>query len=101
MNATKAVGLLENAWDLGGFLGRLREGVFHESDAVAFVEMLRSVSIGDNEPVPKRLLVLVWYMPLFLDWQKDRIAEVSGVVSEYERFVTEVINVLEEVVGVP
>jgi hypothetical protein len=51
--------------------------------------------------VPKRLVSLLWYLPSFLAWQTERIAEKDGDRAAYERFVTEVFNALEQALGVP
>lgn len=93
---------LETHWDSDGFLDAVRRGHFVPSDANAFLGLVRGIAIGEDESVPKRLLSLLWYLPSFLEWQKERVAETSPAQAPaYERFVTEVHNVLEEVLGIP
>ncbi len=102
MNIVDLIQNLETQWDCDGFLDGIRRGRFEIDDADAFLYLLKNISIGEDERVPKRLMSLLWYLPLFLEWQKERVAVNSaGEVRAYERFVTEVQNVLEEVLGVP
>lgn len=102
MNTEELIQDLESHWSTDGFLDTIRRGNFDASAGQRFLELLRGISIGDDQLIPKRLLSLLWYLPLFLEWQKERITEMaSSKAASYERFVTEVQNVLEEVLGVP
>jgi hypothetical protein len=92
---------LEAEWDTNGFFDRIRRGDYDAARGQAVLAILRAISIGDEEMVPKRLLSLLWYLPSFLAWQAGRIAEKGGDGAAYDRFVTEVHNILEEVLGVP
>jgi hypothetical protein len=92
---------LESAWDCDGFLGRLREGAFAQQDAIAFLSLLRSIDLEDDDRIPKRFLALIWSLPTFLQWQRERIEERGGDLAAYDRFITEVHNVLEDVLGAP
>jgi hypothetical protein len=97
----KLIQQLEAAWDENGFFDHLRAGLFNPTEASDFMIVLRSINLDDQEMIPVRLLSLIWYMPSFLDWQRDRVAEKGGDADGYARFITEVMNVLEEVIGVP
>lgn len=101
MNTETLIQKLELNWDSNGFLDSVRRGNFDSIAGQAFLDLLKGISIPDDELVPKRLLSLLWYLPSFLEWQKERIEEVSGRQTEYGHFVTEVQNVLEAVLGVP
>lgn len=92
---------LEAEWDTNGFFGRVRNGDYDAARGQEILATLRAISIGDQEMVPKRLVSLLWYLPSFLAWQTERIAEKGGDRAAYERFVTEVFNALEQALGVP
>lgn len=92
---------LGNEWDSDGFLGHVRIGRFPEKEAADFLKLLRSIDIDDNAEVPKRLLSLLWYLPTFLVWQRERVGEAGGDVNKYDHFITEVHNILEGALGVP
>lgn len=92
---------LEAEWNTDGFFDRVRNGEYDAIRGQAVLAVLRAIKIGDEDMVPKRLVSLLWYLPSFLVWQIERIAEKGGDRAAYERFVTEVENALEEVLGVP
>ncbi|TQF43494.1 hypothetical protein UNPF46_02555 [Bradyrhizobium sp. UNPF46] len=92
---------LEVEWNTNGFFDRVRNGDYDATRAQAVLAALRAISIGDEEMVPKRLLSLLWYLPSFLDWQAERMVEQGGDRAAYQRFVTDVHNTLEQVLGVP
>jgi hypothetical protein len=92
---------LDTEWDTDGFLGQLRQGTFVPARASRFLQTLKRIDIPDNAMVPKRALALIWYLPIFLSWQRERVVEKGGNVAEFDSFVTEVHNTLEQVIGVP
>ncbi|WFU83266.1 hypothetical protein QA645_11145 [Bradyrhizobium sp. CIAT3101] len=92
---------LETEWDENGFFDRVRNGDYHAVRGQAVLTVLRAIKIGDEDVVPKRLVSLPWYLPSFLSWQSERIAEKGGDRAAYKRFVTEVEITLENVLGVP
>lgn len=97
----KLIQQLETAWDENGFFDHLRAGMFNRTEASDFMIVLRSIDFNDQEMIPARLLSLIWYIPSFLDWQRDRVAEKGGDADGYARFITEVMSILEDVIGVP
>src|ERR1700734_3834223 len=101
MNTNELTERLEHEWDVDGFLWNIRQGRFSLDDGKKFLSFLKQIEIDDNAQIPKRLLSLLWYLPPFLEWQKERVGERSGNQAEYGRFVTEVYNALETVLGVP
>ena len=101
MDIHQATRALERAWDDGGFLERIRRGRFEATDANEFLALIGSIDLGDADVVPKRFLSLVWFLPSFLSWQRDRVKEVGCDLAEYDRFVARVHNVFENVLGVP
>ncbi len=92
---------LEEAWDDDGFLGQLRGGIFDPESSTAFLQLLRKIHIEGSSLLPARMLSLIWYIPLFLQWQEQRVGDNGFDSVTYQKFVTTVINTLEEVVGVP
>jgi hypothetical protein len=92
---------LDAEWDDGGFLGKLRRGIFDADDAARFLKFLRGIEIPDGAMVPKRAVSLFWYLPSFLLWQRERVAERGGNLETFDRFITDVHNALESVLGIP
>jgi hypothetical protein len=101
MNFSGIIERLDSEWDTDGFFDRVRNGDYDAGLAQEILKVLRTIKIGEDELMPKRLVALLWYLPSFLGWQSERVAERGGDSGAYERFTTEVHNVLEEVLGTP
>ncbi len=101
MEIDQIIEAIENQWDEEGILGKIRVGEFNSEAGKEFIYLLEKINIDDDSAVPKRLLTILWYLPTFLIWQRERIDEKGANVSEYDHFVTGVHNTLENVLGVP
>ena len=100
MDFNQAIERLDAEWDMDGFLGLLRDGEFIPDRAESFLALLNEIVISDEDLLPKRLVSLLWYLPSFLVWQEERVA-VKGDVAAYKRFINQVCNRLEDLLGVP
>jgi hypothetical protein len=102
MNQSETISRLELEWELpAGFFARLRAGDFDEKRAPEILGVISELGLGDDEGVQRRLVSLLWYLPLFLEWQKERVAEQGGAVDGYGLFVNQMTSALEEKLGVP
>jgi hypothetical protein len=84
-----------------GFLWKARQG---ELDPVAFErtrQKLQNLRIDETADIPRRLVSLLWYMPLVLGWQTDRVREEGGDVQSYMRAVASITNEIERLLGTP
>jgi hypothetical protein len=81
-----------------GFVGRLRSGRYDPAGADRLLAALSALDLGDG-PVDRRLVSLLWYLPLIIGWQLHRVpAEDIGKV---ENILNQVVGILETVLGVP
>ena len=97
------IDLLEKEWELDtGFLGRLRQGFFDEEGCRRCQATLERVVLEARaaENLPRRLVSLVWYIPLFMTWQRARVRETVNP-NEYERVTNSFEAKVEEILGVP
>jgi hypothetical protein len=101
MDINQIIEAIEKQWDTDGTLGKIRTGEFNNEAGKILINLLEQINIDDESEIPKRLLTLLWYMPSFLVWQRERVDEKSNNLSEYDHFVTDVHNVLENALGVP
>lgn len=101
MDFSEIIEQLDAEWDTGGFFDRVRNGSYDAVRAHDILKMLRALSLNESELLPKRLVTLLWYLPSFLGWQVERVAEKGGDSAAYEHFITEVQSALEEVLGTP
>ncbi|MGJ4953955.1 hypothetical protein [Bradyrhizobium sp. HKCCYLS20291] len=92
---------LEREWSNDGVLGKLRDGNWSPDSAEKLLALLKSIEISDDASVPKRAISLLWYIPSFLSWQRERVGEHGGNLRDYDMFVVGVHNVLEEALGIP
>ena len=93
---------LEAEWSKpDGFLGRVREGVFDSLEGASFASKLDGIKLPRDAPIARRLVSLIWYIPMFLDWQKRRVVEKGGDALAFEQFVNHVRAIVEEILGVP
>ena len=63
--------------------------------------MLERIKLSDDASVDRRLVALLWYIPVFLRWQKERVQEKRGDVAAFDRVINRVQGILEEILGVP
>ncbi|MEX8505364.1 hypothetical protein [Leptothrix ochracea] len=101
MDFNRIIQLLDSEWDTGGFFDRIRDGNYDTRQAQEILKILCAIKVDEDELLPKRLVTLLWYLPSFLGWQVERVVERGGDKAAYERFITEIHNALEEVLGTP
>ena len=101
LSTTEIIARLESEWDNSGFLGRLREAKFNENEADDFVFFLHNIRINESD-IPYRLVSLLWYLPNFLNWQKERLVN-AGVINDFQygKFINQVDSALESILGIP
>jgi hypothetical protein len=96
------VPFLEAEWEKpDGFFGKVREGNFDEDHGEQVLAKIREFNFKAISAIDKRLVALLWYIPLFLGWQTKRVAEKGGDVVAYERFEDRMLTVLQEGGNVP
>ena len=102
MNYEREIELLESEWlpDVG-FFWKIRNGHFDPADFERAFQKIASVSIETDAAVPRRLVSLLWYVPLFMEWQKERVKEKSGDSAQYLKAISAMRNKIERLLGVP
>lgn len=100
MTLSEAIDQLEAQWsDEQGFLFQIRMGRFDLAKAEDLVLTIEQIEATDASSVPRRAVSLLWYLPLFLGWQRERID--PKYWGELDRVITSVTNQLERILGVP
>jgi hypothetical protein len=103
MSVEQVIEALEAEWSPeDGFFWQVRQGNF---EGVAFeraMHTLSMISFAENAELPRRIVSLLWYVPLFMRWQIERVQEKSGGDTRaYEDAVTTMTNEVERILGVP
>jgi hypothetical protein len=93
---------LDDEWDQDdGFLGRLRAGLFDREGYERFLGLLQSIETK-GDVFDRRLVELLWFVPLFMEWQTERLEGRSGMPpEEFRSYKNAVLNTLFKVLGVP
>jgi hypothetical protein len=84
MSNADSIASIETEWEIDtAFLWKARQGEF---DPVAFertCQKLQELTIDESANIPRRLVSLLWYMPLVLGWQTERVRREGGDVQSY------------------
>ena len=84
-----------------GFFWRIRQGQFEVDDFKRTLQTISVLSIREDESAPNRLVSLLWYIPIFMHRQTERVQESGGDVAEYMKAATAMTNEIERLLGVP
>lgn len=96
------IAALESEWsEPHGFLYKIRQGSFVAAHAEPLLRTLGDIKAASERVLERRLVSLVWYLPLFLSWQSARVLEGGGDGTEYGRLTDRVQGLVEEILGVP
>ena len=102
MSYEKEIEALEFEWcPEDGFFWRIRQGHFSESEFQRALKTVLAISTAENADVPRRIVSLLWYVPIFMHWQVERVQENNGDVAAYAKAITTMTNEIERLLGVP
>lgn len=93
---------LDLAWDQDeGFLGLLRAGRFSKPAGDEYVELLQSIEIREGEQLHPDFVRLVWFAPIFIEWQMEQAVE-RGADKQYVEQVSDSVRErIMELLGTP
>ena len=102
MDKASVIANLEREWDFeSGFFGGLRLGQFDRASLNRLIRTLALIDPQGEVVMNRRVVSLLWYMPIFMGWQIDRVREAGGDAAEFDRAITQVQNSVERILGVP
>lgn len=102
MNPVSIIAQLEEQWDLDhGFLGRLRMGQFDPQRLAQLVRILDGIDLQGAVTVNRRLVSLLWFMPMFMSWQDKRVQDAGGDLAGYRKACCDIENSIIRILGVP
>lgn len=99
---SELVDSLDLEWDQDtGFLGQLRTGVLDREAYQRFMSLLQSIEL-QGDTMNRRLVKVLWFIPLYMEWQTERLQRTSGISAiEYSRYKADVLDILYRLLGVP
>ena len=93
---------IEDEWnEPNGFFFRLREGEFDAASSGRVIDVLNAIQIGEVAYIHRRLVSLLWYMPIFMEWQVERVKKCEGDTESLTKSIVHIRNQLEIILGVP
>jgi hypothetical protein len=96
------IAALEHEWDLcEGFLGKLREGTFDPAGLDRLMRLLDGIDFTDAPEVNRKLVSLLWFMPLFMEWQRERVHEHGADPQTLMHAINRVQGSIERILGLP
>jgi len=102
MNLDSVIANLEAEWALeSGFLGRIRGGNFDAELLDRLVRVLEGIDAHPDTEMNRRLVSLLWYMPLFMHWNGERIQSAGGDLIEFDKAANRIESAVERILGVP
>jgi hypothetical protein len=99
-DAKQLISDLEAEYDQDeGFLGLLRAGHFDSLARDRFFRLLQSIDLGAHASIDRRVVALLWYVPLFMQWQERRLD--TDEREALQAAANRVTSQLERILGVP
>lgn len=66
---------LSQHWDEKGFFGLLHDRQFNLSLGQDTLTVLEEIDFTDLDQIPKKYISLLWFIPLFMEWQSHWLLE--------------------------
>ena len=96
------IGSIESEWEPEtGFFWKIRQGEFRKDEFDRALAKFAAVPGMSGEPLPARLVSVLWYVPIFMQWQIDRVRERGGDLPAYEIAMAQLGNEVTRILGVP
>jgi hypothetical protein len=102
MDTTKVIALLEEEWEPEkGALWKLRNREIDKEGVERLINLLRSIDVKDAEVIDRRLVSLIWFMPLVMEWQKPHFQQSEQLIRILDKFINQIVNELFRILGSP
>ncbi len=102
MTYEREIKLLQSEWSADdGFFWRIRQGRFDPAEFKRALQKVATLSIAEEAELPRRVVSLLWYIPLFMQWQVERVQQSGGDTAAYAAAITAMTNEIERLLGVP
>ncbi|MDB5033811.1 MAG: hypothetical protein JWQ98_1052 [Chlorobi bacterium] len=81
-----------------GSLYKLRQGEYDQEGLERLLAKLRMIHLT-GDMIRRDLVSVLWYLPLFISYQRERVEENGYDMKFFDRMEVEVTNLLEEILG--
>lgn len=100
----RIIKLLDNAWEMEeGFFYEIRNRNFDLKKGNGLHSLLQKIDLEKAKTIDKKLVRLLWYIPIYLDYQKDTLKPVLSdeKYTEYVRCANRIQGEVERILGCP
>ncbi len=102
MDKHEVITRLQHHWDFdAGFFGLLRRGEFDQAKLDNLIRDLQLTSMDSLSEMDRQIVSLIWIVPLFMVWQKERVSEKSSDAANYEKAMNQVLEAVAKILGYP
>jgi hypothetical protein len=93
---------LERYWEPDdGVFWKLRAGVLDTAGLEEVAKRLEGLTVSEEGELPRRFVSLVWFIPIFFEWQRERVQERGGNMKDFAVWQERLNGAVQEVLGVP
>lgn len=98
------IAALEALWaaEPPGFFWNVRQRQLVARDGEAAIAVLRAIpGYADGATLPARLVSLLWFIPVFMEWNADGVRRAGGDDEAYTRVASELTSEVMRILGAP
>ncbi len=99
MGQKEYIDAIGKSWDLDGFLGQLKVGVFNRALYNELYTSLLKINILDDEEIERELIQLLWFIPIFMCRLKEYIKDIPS--KDYDGLCEDIEEQLARIFGYP
>jgi hypothetical protein len=102
MSPETFIASIETEWEPeAGFFWKIRQGDFHNEDFEGAYAKVAAVPHSADKVISARLVSVLWYIPLLMQWQVERVREAGGDTSAYSLAISRMTAEVERILGIP
>jgi len=91
---------LQDEWEPEtGSLGKLREGFLDPMGLKRLSDLIQSLEVYDRDSIDRRLISLIWFIPMFMEMQVERVKERAYDVHILQFYQHQILNSLFKILG--
>lgn len=102
MHEHEQVAAIDAAWaPETGFFFRLRAGHFDQHEFERVLSSLKALSFDETEAIPRRAVSVLWFIPLFMEWQVERVQAAGTDYKLYKIAISRITTEVQRLLGLP
>jgi hypothetical protein len=100
--SNEEIAAIEAAWEPDeGAMWKLRQGEVDASQIESLLRVLEGIQVAEDDQLPRRFVSFVWYLPIFFEWQRERVAERGADIRAFQVLANRAVAVVQRLLGVP